>query len=395
MKPDSKLSLIVLSLLLAGCNADEQSVKTPPAPSVETLSLTSEPITPYVEFIGRTIAANHVDIIPHVGGELTGIFFKDGQFVEKGDLLYEIDPRPYEAKLKSAQAALAKAKAVSVLTKRNADRAAKLVKDKSISEMQYDSAVADNAEAQANIAVAEADLAEAQLNLDYTKIHAPFSGRIGFSQFKVGDRITAVVKNRLVTLSQVDPMRFNFDVDEKLYRQIRDVIDRVKKLDKKVNADINLKLSNGTVYPKSGSIYAVDNQVNPSTGSIHVQASFDNPDYVLVPGEYGNLTIKLKEQTIDGLLVPQSAIQQDQAGSFVMVVGDDDVVKPKYVELGQTYGTTRSVTSGLEASETIVVNGLQKIRPGIKVNATPVKESASQDDSGQESSTQEQAVQEK
>lgn len=377
MKPKFTTTLLAVSvsIVLTACQPKEAAAPQAQLPLVETATLVTAPITPYVQFIGRTIAANHIEIIPHVGGELTAIHFKDGEFVQKDQLLYEIDARPYEAKLKSAKAALAKAKANLNMASRNATRARKLIRNNSISESQFDATIAEFETAKASVSVEEANVTEAALNLDYTKIRAPFAGRVGFSQYKVGDRITTVVKNRLVSLSQIDPMRFNFDVDEKLYRQIRDVIDAVKAKNKTddINVDISLTLSNGKVHPVKGEIYAVDNQIDPTTGSIHVQASFDNQDYALVPGEYGKIDIKLNQDMINGILVPQSAISQDQAGSYVMVVDKDQVVKPKYVELGQTYGADQSIMSGVDAGETIVVKGLQKIRAGVKVQTKPAQ----------------------
>lgn len=362
---------IIMMAALSGCdNNSSMKNEQPTAVPVHTLTLQSQQITPYVTFIGRTTAANHVDIIPHVEGDITDIFFKDGQLVKKNQPLYEIDKRPYEAKVKSAEANLLKAQSTLSIKKRNSERAKRLIKSNSISQIEFDTTITDYQTAQASVKEAEANLLQAQIDLGYTTIKAPFDGRVGFSQYKVGDRVTAVIKNRLVSLSQIDPIRFDFDVNEKLYRRIRSVIDTVRSENKKVNAKITLTMSNGEQFNNSGKIHAVDNRIDPETGSIHVQATFENPDYNLMPGEFGHLTIKMQGQTIDGLLIPVSAIQEDQAGSYVMLVDENQKVVPTYLELGQKFGSDVSVLSGLKPNQTIVTNGLQKIRPGSEVIST-------------------------
>lgn len=362
------LSLLITTTLLSGCNTDEAKTLDKAVPSVETLTLTKTPITPYHTFIGRTEAVNDVVIMPRVGGELTAIHFKDGDMVEKGQLLFEIDSRPYEAALSYAEASLEKAHANLLQANRNAQRAQKLIKDKSISEQQFDEAITDKATASAEVEEAKATLVSAKLDLEFSSVRAPFSGRVGFSNFRVGDRISKIQLVPLVSITQIDPIRFGFDVDEKLYRRVRNAIDVARSHDEKLNVDVTLSLSDGKTYPHKGKIYALGNKIDLETGSIQAEAQFDNPTYSLMPGEYGNLTIKLRNKTIDGLLVPSSAIQQDQAGSYVMVVADDHVVSRRNIELGQVYGVNHAVLSGLSENEKVIVNGLQKVRPGSTVN---------------------------
>ncbi|HDY8043782.1 TPA: efflux RND transporter periplasmic adaptor subunit [Vibrio vulnificus] len=362
------LSLLFSATFISGCNTDEAKKPNKVSPSVETLLLTKTSITPYHTFIGRTEAVNDVDIMPRVGGELTAIHFKDGDMVKKGQLLFEIDSRPYEAALSYAEASLKKAQANLIQAKRNAQRAQKLIKDKSISEQIFDEAITDRATAKAAVEEAKATLISAKLDLEFSSVRAPFSGRVGFSNFRVGDRISKIQLVPLVSITQIDPIRFGFDVDEKLYRRVRNAIDVARSKDEKINVDVTLSLSDGSAYPHKGEIYALGNKIDLETGSIQAEAQFDNPTYSLMPGEYGNLTIKLRDKTIDGLLVPSSAIQQDQAGSYVMVVADNHVVSRRNIELGQVYGVYHAVISGLSENEKVIVNGLQKVRPGITVN---------------------------
>ncbi len=374
MKFDNKHALtsaVIASVFLFGCK-DSTVAKQVVAPTVETVTMHASKITPYHTFIGRTVAENDIDLMPRVNGELIEVHFKDGDMVKKDQVLFQIDPRPYKAALEYAKASLQKTQAELSLANRDANRAKKLIKDKSISEQQYDDAIAKQATANANVKAAEAELLSAKLNLEFSTIRAPFDGRVGFSNYRVGDRITTLQLKPLVSLTQIDPMHFRFNIDEKLYRRIRNVIDTVRADDNKLDVSLGLTLSDGTEYPLDGSIYAMGNKIDLNTGSIQAEATFANPDYALMPGEYGNLTISLKGQTIDGLLVPAASILQDQSGDYVMVVNDESVVARREIEVGQTYGTQKAAIKGLEENEKVIIKGLQKVRAGVKVQATDV-----------------------
>ena len=364
-------STAIVSLLLLGCKDVTQKQQVA-APIVETVTMQTSEITPYHSFIGRTVAENDIDIMPRVNGELTEVHFKDGDMVEKDQVLFQIDPRPYKAALAYAKASLQKAQAELSLANREADRAKKLIKDKSISEQQYDDAIAKLATATASVKGAEASLLSSQLDLEFSTIRAPFSGRVGFSNYRVGDRITTLQLKPLVSLTQIDPIHFRFNIDEKLYRRIRNVVDAVRAEDGKLDVDLDLNLSDGSEYPADGKIYAVGNKIDLDTGSIQAEATFANTKYSLMPGEYGNLTISLKGKTIEGLLVPAASVQQDQSGDYVMVVNSDNVVARREIDLGQTYGTNKAVTAGLAENEKVIVKGLQKVRVGMKVQANDV-----------------------
>ncbi|MGY2573569.1 efflux RND transporter periplasmic adaptor subunit [Vibrio sp. C8] len=368
-------STAIVSLLLLGCKDVTQKQQVT-APIVETVTMQASEITPYHSFIGRTVAENDIDIMPRVNGELTEVHFKDGDMVEKDQVLFQIDPRPYKAALAYAKASIQKAQAELSLANREADRAKKLIKDKSISEQQYDDAIAKQATATASMKGAEASLLSAQLDLEFSTIRAPFSGRVGFSNYRVGDRITTLQLKPLVSLTQIDPIHFRFNIDEKLYRRIRNVVDAVRAEDGKLDVDLALNLSDGSEYPADGKIYAVGNKIDLDTGSIQAEATFANTKYSLMPGEYGNLTISLKGKTIEGLLVPAASVQQDQSGDYVMVVNKDSVVARREIDLGQTYGTNKAVTAGLAENDKVIVKGLQKVRVGMKVQANDISEPA-------------------
>lgn len=363
------LTISILSAMLVGCGAENAAEPTPPpAPSVKVIVADATPITPYLNFIGRTKASHQIDLIPRVEGELVAQHFNEGEYVEQGQLLYEIDPRPYQVALDAATAKLAEAKARQSIAIRNAERAEKLIGDKSISEQQYDAVMGEKRASEANVLKSLADVESAMLNLQFTNVYAPFKGRIGFSDYQVGDRVTTVVKNRLATLVQVDPFRFEFDVDEKLYRRVRSAIDTSRQHEKEIKAGFWLTLSDGSQYQQEGQIYAVGNQIDSTTGAIKAQASFPNPDLSILPGEYGELTIKLKNDTVDGILVPGSIILQDQAGDYVMTVNTENKVEKRYVELGQEYAGGRHVLKGLEEGDSVISQGMQKVRQGIAVN---------------------------
>lgn len=361
----------ITSLFLWGCK-DPAPKQQPSPPSVETVTMQASQITPYHSFIGRTVAENDIDIMPRVGGELIEMHFKDGDMVEKGQILFQIDPRPYKASLEFAKASLQKAQAELSRANRDASRAQKLIKDKSISEQQYDDAMAKQATANASVKAAEASLLSAKLDLEFSTIRAPFSGRVGYSNYHVGDRITTLQLKPLVSLTQIDPIHFRFNIDEKLYRRIRNVVDAVSSDNGKLNVDLALTLSDGTAYPSNGEIYAMGNKIDLDSGTIQAEAKFANQNYSLIPGEYGNLTIKLNGQTIEGLLVPSASIQQDQSGDYVMVVNDQNVVDRREIELGQTYGVKKAVLNGLHENDKVIVKGLQKVRVGMKVKTNDV-----------------------
>ncbi len=365
----------ITSLFLWGCNEPVEKQQATP-PMVETVTMQASKITPYHSFIGRTVAENDIDLMPRVNGELIEMHFKDGDMVEKGQVLFQIDPRPYEAALEYSKASLQKAQAELSLANREANRAQRLIKDKSISEQQYDDAIAKQATANASVKAAEASLLSAQLDLEFSTIRAPFSGRVGYSNYHVGDRITTLQLKPLISLTQIDPIHFRFNIDEKLYRRIRNVVDEVKADDGKLNVDLALTLSDGTEYPVKGDIYAMGNKIDLNSGSIQAEAIFSNPNYSLMPGEYGNLTLKLKGQTIDGLVVPSASVQQDQAGDYVMVVNDQNIVDRREIELGQTYGINQAVLTGLNENERVIVKGLQKVRVGMKVDVLDITDTA-------------------
>ncbi|MCH1929790.1 efflux RND transporter periplasmic adaptor subunit [Shewanella sp. A25] len=359
------VAMVIASIFLSGCNDAKTTIQAA-LPNVDTLVMQEVPITPYYTFIGRTLSANDVDIKPRVDGELVAIHFKDGDMVKKGQLLYEIDPRPYQAALDFANANLKKALAEQALADREAKRMTKLLRDKSVSEQQYDDALANQKTAIASVAAAQSSIESAALDLEFSSIRAPFDGRVGFSNYHIGDRIGVLQVQPMLSIAQIDPIRFKFSVDEKLYRQVRSLID-AQQQDTSSAVELSLTLSDDSVYPQKGKIYAVGNKINLETGAIEVEASFDNPDYALMPGEFGNLMLKVQGQTTKGLLVPASAVQQDQAGDYVMVVDQEGTANRRDVVLGQSYNTDRAVVSGLSAGDKVIVNGLQKVRAGIKV----------------------------
>ncbi len=378
MRLDNKHVLALMAvtpLFLWGCK-DPVQQQQPAPPAVETVTMHASDITPYHTFIGRTVAENDIDIMPRVNGELTEIHFKDGDLVEKGQVLFQIDPRPYKASLEYAKASLQKTRVEQSLANREAERAKKLIKDKSISEQQYDDAIAKQATSNASVKEAEASLLSAKLDLEFSTIRAPFSGRVGYSNYHVGDRITTLQLKPLISLTQIDPIHFRFNIDEQLYRRIRNVVDAVRAEDGNLDVDLTLTLSDGSTYPINGDMYAMGNKIDLDTGSIQAEATFANPNYSLMPGEYGDLTIKLKGRTIEGLLVPSAAVQQDQSGDYVMVVDKQNMVDRRVVELGQTYGTNKAVMSGLTENERVIVKGLQKVRAGSKVVANEISSSA-------------------
>lgn len=357
----------VAILSLQGCDNDNKNSAKKNIPEIKVSTLKSTAIVPFQSFIGRTAAINEVSIVPRVEGELVKIDVADGQAVKKGDLLYEIDPRPYAAALQSAQAKQAEAQASLAMSRSNKIRAEKLAVKSLISMEELENRKTEFAKMVADYNMAKADVALAQLNLGFTQIRSPLTGQVGYSNYKVGDRIIITLKNKLTTVVQTSPILFDFDIDEKLYRKIRNSLDRANK--NQDDLDLSLQLSDGDVYPEKGRIVAIDNKINSATGTIHVQASFPNESQKLVVGEYGKLLAKLKNMTVDGVIVPQSAIMQDQKGSYVFVIDGQHKASIRYIHKGQPYGSNVAIDDGLVANETIALSGLSKLRNGTEVKA--------------------------
>lgn len=340
--------------------------------SVVTLKAQTFPVT--VELPGRTQAYQTSDVRPQVSGILQKRLFTEGQNVEAGQVLYQIDPASYQASFDSAQAELAQAKAAVQSAKPKAERYQRLVKQGAVSKQDKDEAVATLREAEAAVVAAEAKLQSAKINLEYAQIKAPISGRIGKSSATPGALVTADQTAALTTINQLDPINVDLSfasVDGlKLQRQLDS--GKLKKTDGKVQ--VKLKLEDGSDYSEEGSLEFIGNAVDETTGTVELRAIFKNAQYRLLPGMYVNATLYVgtDEQAI---LIPQQAVTRNSKGeATVWVVADDNTVKQRVITTSKAVKDQWLISSGLNVGERIVIEGVQKIRTGQTVKTVAFKQ---------------------
>ncbi|NMP31227.1 efflux RND transporter periplasmic adaptor subunit [Thalassotalea sp. M1531] len=374
MKPYFTLSLpqrgkaavlfFISFLVLTGCSQENAMQTSAPVPAVSVYSVQAKPIGFARDFVARTESSKEAGIKARVEGELIARHFEEGRVVEKGQLLFEIDPASYKASLNQAQAELESKRSVAERAKRNLKRGQEVSKKGFISQSDLDKLIAEDLQAKAAVAAAESALEKAELNLSYTKISAPFKGRIGKVAFNVGNIVGPSVEE-LAHIQVTDPMYVNFQVEESefiSYLQERNGSDEPRN----VPFDITLKLPNNKFYDKPGQLVFADTQVESGTGTIELRAQFDNPKGIVLPGLFVTLFIESKEKQ-SLALVPQSAVQSGQQGKSVLIVDNENKVIQRFVTLGRRIDAMWVVEAGLEENERIVIEGLQKVRSGVEV----------------------------
>jgi RND family efflux transporter MFP subunit len=369
------LALLLSFAALAGCDRGEpKGDAAAPLPRVEVALPVTDQVRDYEEFTGRTAAQESIDIRARVTGYLTEVHFKEGDDVKKGDALFEIDPRPYQAELNRALANLNQADAH--LKRLNADfaRARPLLARQAISQEEFDKIAGDRDEAEAAVGVARAQRDSARLNLDFTKIAAPIDGRISRQFINRGNLVRAddTVLTNLVTL---DPIYATFDVDERTMLRIRRLIREGKirsAREKGVTQPVELGTSDEDGFPHPGTLNFIENQLDPGTGTLRVRAEFRNEGAFLAPGLFARLRIPIGDKH-PALLVAERALGTDQGQRFLFVVGDDNVVDYRPVKVGSVHNGMRAITDGVKPTDKVVVSGLQRVRKGSKVETTLVK----------------------
>ena len=359
------LAAVALATLLAGCDSgeDQAAAREAPPPAVVVAPVVTREVNRTVEFVGRTEAFRQVDLRARVAGFLLDRPFKEGEDIAAGDLLFVVDDAEYKAAVDAAAAELQRARATYQAAASELERAQTLIQRGNISESTLDQRTADEARSKAEINAAEAALQRTRLDLDYTKITAPFAGRIGRATYDIGN-LVGPDSGVLATLVDLDPIYVTFPVSERdllTAMQARRTVDGVQS-----SVVPRLRLSTGDMYDHDGRIEFLDNRVDPTTGTVAVRAQFANPDQLLLPGQF--VTVVLSAGTAETrAVIPQAAVQENQAGRFVLVVGDDDRVDARQVVAGQRLGTDWVIEDGLEEGELVVVEGLQKVRPGARV----------------------------
>ncbi len=366
-------SAALLLALLAGCNQGQQQSGSPPPPTVTVATPVQRTVVDQDEYVGRFVAVNSVEIRSRLSGYLAEIHFKDGQMVKQGDPLFTIDRRPFEIALEQMRANLAQARANLAFTQGDLERGQSLLTNKTITEQAYDQRKQAKAVAEAAVAAQEAMVHSAELDLDqYSVLRSPIDGRIGDRRVAVGNLVTGGTGGNttlLATVVSVDPIRFEFTFDEQAYlRYVRYASSSKEVAALNGNVPVTLKLLDEKDFVHTGKIDFVDNAINTSTGTIRGRAVFDNHDGIFTPGMFGRIRVP-GSPPYTALLVPDAAIGSEQARKYVLVVDDSGVVHQKYVTLGQLDDGLRVVKDGLVASDRVIVNGLMRARPGIKVNA--------------------------
>jgi multidrug efflux system membrane fusion protein len=336
----------------------------PPAAPVDVAEVVERSITDWQSYSGRLEAVDRVEIRPRVSGTLVAVHFKDGSLVRKGDELFTIDPLPYQAEVDRAEANLAGAKARVGYTASELARAQRLITDNAIARRDFEQRQNDAREAAANLKAAQAALEIARLNLGYTHIVAPVSGRVSRAEVTVGNLVAAGAGSTpLTTLVSVDPMYASFDVDEQSFLEYVNP----SRAGKAGQVPVFMGLANEDGYSRQGQVQYVDNRLDTSSGTIRVRATFANADGILVPGLYARIRLG-GGNPHKAVLIDERALGTDQNKRFVMVVDGQNHVQYREVKLGSAQDGLRVVSAGLKPGERIVVNGLQRVRPGDAVD---------------------------
>lgn len=363
----SSLLALSLAVFLTGCDSSK-TAQVQALPSIVATRVVSEQIMPTQEFVGRTEASKNVFINSQVSGLLLSRKFKEGSRVNKGDILFEIDPLKFQKQVTQYQAMLKQNQASFELAQNNFNRGKKLVATGAISETDYDQLKTRKLESEQQLEQTSSALEEANLNLSYATVRAPVSGRIGKAMVAEGDLLTP--ERKLANIVQINPMWVSFQIAETKLNEIQQLnAEQVAASPKISDLDVRLRFSSGEYYRETGNIDFFDNHVDATTGTYSLRATFDNEDYTLLPGQYVKVEVA-NAITKEAIVIPQQAVQEDQEGHFVMVVNADNIIEKRLLKLGNRYGIQWEVKEGLENNDSVVVEGLQRIRPGLEVKVT-------------------------
>jgi multidrug efflux system membrane fusion protein len=361
---------IALLLTLAGCNGEQASGGgQPPPPEVAVAQVLTKSVQHWDEYTGRVSAIDTVELRPRVSGYVQRVTYKEGEDVKQGDLMFQIDPRPYRAALDNAQAQLARARVAEQLEAVRIKRAQSLINDEAISREELDLRRAAHEQSVADIRAAEAAVATAKLNLSFTKVRAPVAGRASRALVTVGNLATAD-QTLLTTLVSQDPMYVYFDADENSYLRYKEQERKSERTGRDNTVFVGLANEHG--YPHTGTVNFLDNQVNPTIGTVRARAVVPNADRIFTPGLYARVRFA-SGQKADALLIDDKAVLTDQDRKYVYVVDKDGKAQRKDVVLGRMVEGLRVVQAGLAPDDKIIVAGLQKIfSPGMPVKPDQV-----------------------
>jgi membrane fusion protein, multidrug efflux system len=363
-------SVLLAAQLLAGCDSKPVAGQAPPPPPVTVARPLQKTVTEWDEYTGRFTALETVEVRARVSGFIDSIHFNEGQIVKQGDLLFVIDPRPYRLAVEQAKADVERAKARLEIASLDVQRGTPLARAQALTERELDTRRSTERDAAGQVASAEAAVKQAELNLEWTEVRAPIGGRISDRRVDAGNLITGgpTGATLLTLIVSIDPIHFIFDGSEADFlRYLRLAAAGGRPSSRDVQNPVSVRLADEAEYRHQGRMDFVDNVVNPRTGTIRGRAVFDNKDGFLTPGIFGRLRLFGGEH--EALMVPDGAIASDQASKIVFTVADDGTVGTKLIELGPMVDGLRVIRSGLAPTDRIVIDGLQRARPGQKVTA--------------------------
>jgi len=374
-KHSSILALLPMAwLVFLGCQS-QNAAPSPPPPEVEVTSVVQKDVPIYGEWVATLDGYVNAQIQPQVTGYIIKQSYKEGSFVRKGQILFQIDPRPFQAVLDQAKAQLAQAQAQLGKTQLDVDRDTPLAKERAIAQSQLDNDVQANLAAKAAVKAAEAQVEQAQLNLEFTHVTSLVDGIAGIAQVQIGNLVnpTAI----LTSVSQVNPIKAYFPISEQEYMHYAPRINAHNQQEVPSDAPpFDLILADGSTYPHKGTLLLTDRQVDVTTGSIRVVCAFPNPNNILRPGQFGRVRAAGDVRS-GALLVPQRSVSELQGSYQVAVVSNDNKVSMRPVTVGERVGALWVVESGVKPGELVIVEGLQKVRDGstvkVKQAATPTK----------------------
>jgi RND family efflux transporter MFP subunit len=380
--------LLLSATAIAGCGQGQQQTAAPPPPTVTVARPVQRTVTDQDEYVGRFVAVDSVEVRSRVSGYLSQIHFTDGQMVKKGDLLFVIDHRPFQIALDQMRANLAQARANLAFTEADLARGKELVQNRTITEQTFDQRKQAKSVAEASVTAQEAMVHSAELDLnEYSELRAPIDGRIGDRRVSVGNLVTGGNGSNttlLATIVSVDPIRFEFTFDEASYLRYQRVAGGNGQMSGggQGAVAVTLKLIDETDFAHSGKMDFVDNVIDRSSGTIRGRAVFANSDGIFTPGMFGRIRVPASP-AFTALLIPDVAIGTEQSRKYVLVVDDGGIVRQKYVVPGQIDDDLRVIKEGLTSADRVIVNGLMRARPGIKVTVeekvTPAASSAPTD----------------
>lgn len=386
MKPDeprlprARAALCAVSLgfalvlgAVAGCKDDttDKAKQQPPPPTVIVAEVVQKTVPIYGEFVAQTEANTTIDLRARVEGFLQKSPFKEGSLVRKGDVLFQIDPRPYQAALQEAKGNLEKAKAFLQKSRQDVERLRPLVQKDAVPQMDLDNAEASLRASSAGVSLNEASVMNAELNLGYTEIRSPIHGTIGRADVSVGNLVGHGEATKLATVSSSDPLYVTFAISEEDYLGLAKRVLHTGKREAARRA-FELVLGDNSVYPAKGSFDMIERALNTQTGTITVRTVFPNPNGLLRPGQFGRVRVVMEERP-NAILVPQRAVREVQGAKSVLVVGADNMVALRTITPAGNAGEFLVVSAGVTPGERVIVEGIQKARPGTKVSPSAAK----------------------